>query len=821
MAPADGYYVAYYQAAPPPPLSASASANVTSGTAPLSVKFSGSASGGTAPYSYSWTFGDGGSSGQQTPSHAYLAPGTYNATLTVTDSQSNTATYSVTITVSQPQQTLSAFASASPTSGTAPLNVTFTGSASGRSPPYSYSWSFGDNSSSILQNPSHTYENAGSYSATLTVTDSANNTATSSVTITVETLANSFSVTFTELGLPSEAEWAVTINGSGVIDTTPSTSNQMIFYYIPNGIYNYSVTSPCFTASPASGSLNVTGADVAQLITFSVTYISTAWNTISNSYSEQWSNVGTYWSDRGNCYGFASTALLYFMHYTLGDTSYPYFPAQNAPESSTSDLNLSGFSNNELNNASLAITFHQVWGSCLQGVLAPEYPFDSEEQQRNYEYLIGNLTAEQPVLMTLGTGDAQSRDWPHTVVAWGVGEPQLNSDPFAVNIYLYDPDYPQTTQNATYNLATGNFSYLEYDKFMTTPAKDTLPDSSLNMFNYPSFAEPLSNGLKWDLYGYWFVVINCTSKMAWLETDNNQSADYFSEIGNSQKFVCGIPNSCGIEEGDCQFYAVPNGVNFGINDPGSNQSSMMIFCVDNASGQLVEYGYVLDASTTQGALNFTVMPLSSGLSISSGDNALNASVTCFSETQQSYSVSEAIDTLIGAMQTVNFTQLPASYVMTSIPSKMVVGQGFSADVNVTVENYGNSSEVFNVTFYANDTLIETLANVTFAANSITAIMFGWNTTGFDDGNYTIWAYASPSSGETDTANDTFTGGTVYVGIPGDINGDGRVNILDAILVSNAFLSTPGSPNWNPNADINSDGVVDILDAIILANNWTG
>ena len=56
-------------------------------------------------------------------------------------------------------------------------------------------------------------------------------------------------------------------------------------------------------------------------------------------------------------------------------------------------------------------------------------------------------------------------------------------------------------------------------------------------------------------------------------------------------------------------------------------------------------------------------------------------------------------------------------------------------------------------------------------------------------------------------------------VPGDVNGDKKVNILDAILLANAFGSKPGSPNWNPRADFNNDNVVNILDAIILANNF--
>lgn len=56
-------------------------------------------------------------------------------------------------------------------------------------------------------------------------------------------------------------------------------------------------------------------------------------------------------------------------------------------------------------------------------------------------------------------------------------------------------------------------------------------------------------------------------------------------------------------------------------------------------------------------------------------------------------------------------------------------------------------------------------------------------------------------------------------ILGDVNLDGAVNILDAITLSNSFLATPVSSNWNPNADINGDNVVNILDAIILSNNF--
>jgi PKD repeat protein len=177
------------------PLTASATGTPATGNAPLNVSFTGSATGGTAPYTYSWNFGDGSAtSTAQNPSHTYGTAGTFNTTLTVTDSSSpaKTATASLTTTVSAVGNPLAAAASATPTSGQAPLTVAFAGTATGGNPPYSYNWNFGDGSApSAAQNPSHTYSSAGTYSATLTVTDRSSpaKTATSSVSITASPIA--------------------------------------------------------------------------------------------------------------------------------------------------------------------------------------------------------------------------------------------------------------------------------------------------------------------------------------------------------------------------------------------------------------------------------------------------------------------------------------------------------------------------------------------------------------------------------------------------------------------------------------------------------
>lgn len=58
--------------------------------------------------------------------------------------------------------------SATPTTGAVPLTVNFTDQSTGT--VESWNWSFGDSSNSNEQNPSHTYNDTGSYTVTLTVT---------------------------------------------------------------------------------------------------------------------------------------------------------------------------------------------------------------------------------------------------------------------------------------------------------------------------------------------------------------------------------------------------------------------------------------------------------------------------------------------------------------------------------------------------------------------------------------------------------------------------------------------------------------------------
>ncbi|HUZ80281.1 MAG TPA: protease pro-enzyme activation domain-containing protein [Thermoplasmata archaeon] len=75
-----------------------------------------------------------------------------------------------------------------------------------------------------------------------------------------------YSVSFTETGLPSGTSWSVTLNGA----TESATATTIVFGGLTNGSYPYTVGAvPGYTASPSAGSISVSGGDYSQPITFS------------------------------------------------------------------------------------------------------------------------------------------------------------------------------------------------------------------------------------------------------------------------------------------------------------------------------------------------------------------------------------------------------------------------------------------------------------------------------------------------------------------------------------------------------------------------
>lgn len=155
-------------------------------------------------------------------------------------------------------------------------------------------------------------------------------------------------------------------------------------------------------------------------------------------------------------------------------------------------------------------------------------------------------------------------------------------------------------------------------------------------------------------------------------------------------------------------------------------------------------------------------------------------------------------------------------------AKTVIGQGYTCSVSLTFENLGNKIEAFNATVFANFGLslpIPIHSEQMMLAMTNYTLTFKWNTTGFSIDNYILNAVVEPLQDETDTTNNNCTSGGMKLSIPGDINGDFKVTLVDLVLLANAYSSRPGDFKWNPNADINGNGVVDLADLVLLAIHY--
>jgi len=89
----------------------------------------------------------------------------------------------------------------------------------------------------------------------------------------------------------------------------------------------------------------------------------------------------------------------------------------------------------------------------------------------------------------------------------------------------------------------------------------------------------------------------------------------------------------------------------------------------------------------------------------------------------------------------------------------------------------------------------------------------FNLTGYKNGNYTIAYYSIDNAGNTEPIKEANVTLCRSYDNPGDLNGDGKVDISDLVMAVNAIPSVSGMSNWNPNADINNDGLCDVADLV--------
>ena len=124
--------------------------------------------------------------------------------------------------------------------------------------------------------------------------------------------------------------------------------------------------------------------------------------------------------------------------------------------------------------------------------------------------------------------------------------------------------------------------------------------------------------------------------------------------------------------------------------------------------------------------------------------------------------------------------------------------------------FGNQNTNYGIIFYSDNNV----GHVT-SSDDITTSLRPKLVVNYTTGSTTPTPNLSPTPTitPTNTITPTITSTPTPTPLPGDINGDRVVNILDYTLLSNAFGTS------NAASDLNDDGIVNILDYILLSNNF--
>src|SRR5438552_3403192 len=180
------------------------------------ITFDGSASfdlDGTLA-SHAWSFGDGTVASGAVVRHAYPTPGTYTATLTVTDDGGLSASASAVVTaVNRPPRADCGPAQETPVGASVLLDGSRSTDPDGSI--NSYVWTFGDGASATGAAVTHVYAAPGAYTPTLTVSDDLGATGTASSRVDVMPQGGEFRWATRAGGTGGDLGQAVAVDGSG------------------------------------------------------------------------------------------------------------------------------------------------------------------------------------------------------------------------------------------------------------------------------------------------------------------------------------------------------------------------------------------------------------------------------------------------------------------------------------------------------------------------------------------------------------------------------------------------------------------------------
>jgi len=225
------------------------------------LSFNNTSSNGGGAYTSYWTFGDGDTSTQVSPTHTYPAYGTYTVTLYVYAQNGCSDTTSQVVVINPPPAPGMSY-----TATCEGIPVQFAGSINGNQQSATWYWDFGNGNTSTLQNPTYTFPSWGSFPVSLSVTDNGcTTTVTQNVSIqpnpvisiipNTVCLGNATSF-FNNSSIPigSIATWAWDFNGDGITD---NTSQSPAYTFANPGTHTVTLTATSSNGCVGSGSASV------------------------------------------------------------------------------------------------------------------------------------------------------------------------------------------------------------------------------------------------------------------------------------------------------------------------------------------------------------------------------------------------------------------------------------------------------------------------------------------------------------------------------------------------------------------------------------
>jgi len=501
----------------------------------------------------------------------------------------------------------------------------------------------GDKLDGFLVGNSTTFSSTTLPSNLTTSVTSDSNASTGSTSFSIATTStnnSSSSIATTSTNSSITTSFTNSTQSSTTIHTTTNSTITSLTTTLLNATTTHSATNS--TVSLSSNSTSVTtGSTVVNSTTFTsssanatlVQNVSARWNPYTDFYS--FINWGLF-NDGGDCYGFSTTSVLYFMHYQLGDQTYPFYPE---PAGSVSAMpgqtgyytdcflgSCFNFSHSDtFSQSTFPIYIHERYGVYQ---LPANWENPSNERAQ-VQMLMQSIQAGIPVVLALGPADG------HAVVAWGYQEYSNGN----LVISISDPNYTNMPRYAYFN--NGQFSYVGNPATWSTFS--VISPEPLQ-WNWLSAFESGKTITAADYYSNQYYTYVFSSVPVTISSLAGQAS--FGVPGDSLSFNSSIAGVVGFEEGGIQVYAIPLGLEYTIHDPGAMSSRLLVVIPQNETSSV---GYELDSASSV-PLSLAISPSLGRLNVTSANEA-SLSVALFSVGLSYHSLLNATSIPVASSQT--------------------------------------------------------------------------------------------------------------------------------------------------------------------------